>query len=164
MKVINLGVVGFLPGERIKAALRIAEAKVGGEEPIVVVSAQATPPIVSFSSAKLRARGLQQATSGLSCHPDRPEGVEIGPSLGQELRDILLGISLLGDCSPRTLDALLSIGERISTHIFAELLRRKGIPATAVDAGDLLVTDDNYGSANIYRGKSEERTKAYLKN
>lgn len=164
MKVIKFGGKSLLPGERIEAALRIAErAKVGGEEPIVVVSARgdSTDRLLQLGETA-KSKGDYSELLAEFIALQTAEGVEINPSLEQELRDILLGISLLGDCSPRTLDALLSIGERISTHIFAELLRRKGIPTTAVDAGDLLVTDDNFGSANICKWESEEQTKAYF--
>jgi bifunctional aspartokinase / homoserine dehydrogenase 1 len=56
-------------------------------------------------------------------------------------------IGVLGEASPRALDAVASIGERLCIPLLAEALQAGGVPAQAVEATRLIVTDDQYQSA-----------------
>jgi aspartate kinase len=48
----------------------------------------------------------------------------------------------------RALDRLLSFGERLAAALFAAELERRGVPARAVDAGEVgMITDENFGGA-----------------
>jgi bifunctional aspartokinase / homoserine dehydrogenase 1 len=67
----------------------------------------------------------------------------------KQLQPLLDGISLVRDCSPRTLDQLLSSGEWISAQAVAAALRSAGINALAVDARDLVVTDETPQNARV---------------
>lgn len=49
--------------------------------------------------------------------------------------------------SPASVDAAVATGERLSARIVAMLLRQHGVRAVAVDATDIVVTDDVFGSA-----------------
>ena len=65
-----------------------------------------------------------------------------------ELDDLLRGISLVGELTPRSLDYVLSFGERMSVRAVAAHFEKAGIPATPLDAFDAgLVTDSNFGRA-----------------
>ncbi len=66
-----------------------------------------------------------------------------------ELRDLLHGVSLLRECSPRTLDTLMTYGERMSAELVAAALRGEGLPAVAVDTRELIVTDATFGRAQV---------------
>jgi len=57
-------------------------------------------------------------------------------------------IHVLGEASPRALDAIASLGERMSAPLVAAALGQAGIPASAVDTRDVVVTDDGYQSAS----------------
>ena len=65
------------------------------------------------------------------------------------LRQVLTGVALLRQCTPQTLDLILSFGERLSASILAALLPVRGLPARFVDARDWLVTDDRFGAALV---------------
>lgn len=73
--------------------------------------------------------------------------------LFEEMTSIARGISLLRDCSPRALDALVSFGERISSVLFAQAMRmvfKKNQSDKLVlwwDVRDILITDDQFGQA-----------------
>lgn len=56
-------------------------------------------------------------------------------------------VHVLGEATPRVMDAISSLGERLSAGILAALLRRQGCPSQAVDARQLIVTDDTFQSA-----------------
>lgn len=65
-----------------------------------------------------------------------------------ELSDLVRGIALIRELTPRTQDQLASFGERLSARIVAAHLAREGIASRALDAWDAgLVTDGRFGCA-----------------
>lgn len=56
-------------------------------------------------------------------------------------------VLVLGELTPRALDAMTSIGERMSVRIIAAYLRHLGQSAQAIDATELIVTDDTFQGA-----------------
>ena len=71
----------------------------------------------------------------------------VDPLLG-ELDGLVRGIALIRELTPRTMDYLLSFGERISSRIVAAHLTQIGVPARAWDAFDAgLLTDSRNGAA-----------------
>ena len=71
-----------------------------------------------------------------------------------ELKDLLKGVSLVRECSPRTLDLVLSFGERLSAFLMTALLRHKGLNAEYVDARDLVITNSNHGNARVLKDET----------
>jgi aspartate kinase len=66
-----------------------------------------------------------------------------------ELNDLLRGLALVRELTPRTLDLVASYGERWSCRGIARYFEKNGLPAVAVDAYDLgLRTDSRFTSAN----------------
>ncbi|GLI62257.1 hypothetical protein VaNZ11_004863 [Volvox africanus] len=67
-----------------------------------------------------------------------------------ELQQLLIGISIMQDLTPRAKDSLVSFGERLATRIFASYLRAQGVPARQHDAWDLgLTTTDDFTNADV---------------
>ena len=65
-----------------------------------------------------------------------------------ELRSLIDGISLLGEITPRSLDYLLSFGERLSIKIVAAALTDLGQKSCSFTGKDIgIVTDSNFGEA-----------------
>lgn len=79
-----------------------------------------------------------------------------------ELKDILHGVELVQECSLRTKDLIMSFGERLNCTIIAEYLNSTGHKAKMVDARKIIITDDNYGSSNVYLEKSYQKIRDYL--
>jgi aspartate kinase len=78
----------------------------------------------------------------------KDEARSIVTGLIKELEDILTGILLLGEITPKSLDYLMSFGERLSTPIVSFALRDIGSLSeylTGKEAG--ILTDSNYGEA-----------------
>ena len=67
----------------------------------------------------------------------------------QELNDICHGVYLLQEISPKTKDYLLGFGERLSALIISESFNSKGIKTKYIDARELIITDENFGNANV---------------
>jgi aspartate kinase len=56
-------------------------------------------------------------------------------------------VHVLGEVTPRVMDAITSLGERINAHVLAALLRQQGGHAEAIEATELIVTDDTFQNA-----------------
>ncbi|MBN1428563.1 MAG: aspartate kinase [Anaerolineae bacterium] len=56
-------------------------------------------------------------------------------------------VGVLGEATPRALDYTMGLGERISARQIAAVLRAADIPAQAVDATHMIVTDDRFQDA-----------------
>lgn len=74
-----------------------------------------------------------------------------------ECEDMLNGVRLLQELSPKSLDQLVSYGERCSVRIMAARLNQIGVPAQAFDAWEVgMMTDSNFGDALILPSAAEE--------
>ncbi len=56
-------------------------------------------------------------------------------------------IYVLGEVTPRAMDAITSLGERMSARILAALLLYRGGQSEAIDATELIITDDHFQNA-----------------
>ena len=63
------------------------------------------------------------------------------------LEQLLRGICAVGELTPRTSDNVVSYGERLSSVIVTAAFVARGIPATVVDARQVIVTDGQHGRA-----------------
>jgi bifunctional aspartokinase / homoserine dehydrogenase 1 len=66
-----------------------------------------------------------------------------------EIEDICKGIFLLGECSSRTKDKLVSYGELLSAQIVTAVLQANGIKAAYQDSRKLIRTDSHFGNALV---------------
>ena len=56
-------------------------------------------------------------------------------------------VHVLGELTPRAMDVISSFGERINARILAAFLRQQGLKSEAVDATELIITDDKFQNA-----------------
>ena len=77
------------------------------------------------------------------------------------------GTALLRELTPRTLDAISSLGERLCAPIFAATLLELGASGTAIEATELIMTDSFHGGAepqtDATREKSQKRIAPLLR-
>ncbi len=81
---------------------------------------------------------------------DDAERAEVERVLAERLQefDRLCGsIAVLGELTLRGLDLVSGLGERMNAPVLAAVLRAQGVPAEAVDAVEIVVTDTLFGSA-----------------
>jgi len=70
--------------------------------------------------------------------------------LFNQLKELLVGISLIKEQSPKTLDYLQSFGERISARIFSAYLAKAGLASRYFDSWDIgFTSDSNFNNAEI---------------
>ncbi len=79
-----------------------------------------------------------------------------------ELGDLLHGITLVSECSPRTLDLIMSFGERLSAFIVSEAFISRGHEAEMLDAREIVWTNEMFGNARPDKERTERATQAYF--
>ncbi len=84
-------------------------------------------------------------------------------TLTNELEDLLHGVFLLKELSPRTSDLIVSFGERLSAYIMSEFISQSGVSCEMLDARKLIQTDDNFGYAKVDFKATDKNIKAYFK-
>jgi bifunctional aspartokinase / homoserine dehydrogenase 1 len=72
------------------------------------------------------------------------------------------GTALLRELTPRSLDAISSLGERLSAPLVAGALSELGTPSESVEATELIVTDSSHGGADPRMDRTRERSEARL--
>lgn len=83
-------------------------------------------------------------------------------TLFNELEDVLKGISLIRELSPRSMDLILSFGERLSTCLIYEILKSKGLDCQLLDARKLVKTNSNFGMAEVNFEKTNALIQEYF--
>jgi aspartokinase/homoserine dehydrogenase 1 len=80
----------------------------------------------------------------------------------EEVTSLCRGTALLRELTPRALDAISSAGERLSARLLASALCELGLKGVAVEATELIVTDNRFGGAEPLMGPTSERASARL--
>lgn len=66
------------------------------------------------------------------------------------LKDLLYGIFLVLEASPRTMDYVLSFGERFSAFIIALYMQQRGVDTRYLDARKIIKTNHDFGNAQVH--------------
>lgn len=80
-----------------------------------------------------------------------------------EAQRLCEGTALLRELTPRSLDSISSLGERLSAPIIAAALAEDGVRAEPIDATELVVTDSHHGGAEPIREATRSRCEARLR-
>lgn len=79
-----------------------------------------------------------------------------------DLEDILHGVELIHECTLRSMDLILSFGERLSCKLVNLFLNSFGLKSEYIDAREIIVTDDTYSSAKVYFKETYKKIKQRL--
>ncbi|MFV0540263.1 MAG: bifunctional aspartate kinase/homoserine dehydrogenase I [Aestuariibaculum sp.] len=67
----------------------------------------------------------------------------------EALKNLLDGIYLINELSPKTSDKLMGFGEILSSFIIAETMKNRGFNAVCKNSQDLVVTNSNFTKAEV---------------
>ncbi len=81
-----------------------------------------------------------------------------------ELEDILHGIFLVKERTLRSLDYIMSFGERLSAYIIAEAIQCRNVKAEFLDTRSVVRTDSNFGYAKIDFKATNQLIQDHFKN
>jgi aspartate kinase len=84
-------------------------------------------------------------------------------SYNREFENLCHAVNILGEASPRAIDAISSLGERMNIHLMTAYLNDLGTEAEAIEASELILTDDVFGSANPQMDETKARCEARLR-
>lgn len=153
MIVMKFGGSSVANAEAIRRVSSIVAAR-RDRRPAVVVSAmgKTTDRLLEIGSNAVAGR-RQQALDLLKSLEDyhyQEGGLVDGRvrALFEELGELVRGLAVMGEMTPRSVDALSSYGERLSSVIVTEAIRRAGLDAVHVDSRELIVTDDRHTAAS----------------
>ncbi len=164
MKVLKFGGTSVGSVESIKLVIGILEKSISrGERTAVVFSAMGGATNRLIEIGRMAAAGNQEYFELLKVVEERHFATIRGlinvkqqsstfaniKGLFNELEDILRGVSLIRELTDRTLDLIMSFGERLSTNIITEALKNKGIKAEFCDARQLIRTNAHFGKADV---------------
>ena len=176
MKVLKFGGSSVAKPERIKQIIEILKTyQERGEKFTVVCSAfgGVTDSLIAMATKAANAddsylelleafsqRHIQAAKDLLKTDTEKAVLKGLKES-NKTLKDILHGIFLVREASLRTMDYVLSFGERTSNYIIAHALTLHGLPADYLDARDIIVTDKNFGAAKVDLDTTYKNIQAY---
>lgn len=83
--------------------------------------------------------------------------------VSEEGRRLCDGTALLRELTPRALDAISSLGERLSAPLVAAAIQETGAASEAIEATELIVTDAFHGSAEPQMELTRQKSQARLK-
>ena len=157
MIVMKFGGSSVANRSQIEKVLGIVRGRMH-RHPVVVSSAHKGITDALVNAAKLAAAGeLARARGPIDRQREVLLELECPPNLLDpffaELGDLLRGISLVKELSPRSLDYVSSFGERMSVRVIADYFTRQGLRSKAYDVWDLgFVTDSRFGQARPIDG------------
>jgi aspartate kinase len=76
--------------------------------------------------------------------------------------DLCKAIAILGEASPRALDAVASLGERMSVRLLAAMVKDGGMKAQAIESTEFIVTNSHFQNAHPDFKITTEKTRALL--
>jgi aspartate kinase len=79
-----------------------------------------------------------------------------------EFMNFCQAIAILGEATPRALDAVAALGERMSVRLLAAALESAGVPAQYVEATQCIVTDHNFQNAHPDLSATQQRSRLVL--
>ncbi|MBV9506572.1 MAG: lysine-sensitive aspartokinase 3 [Acidobacteriia bacterium] len=161
MIVMKFGGTSVESAAAIQRVAGIVRAR-GDRRPVVVVSAmgKTTNKLLAIASAAIsgdRREYLRQIHDLRDFHSrearmvvplaDRTELDRTLDDHFQELTELVKGLAVLGELTPRSIDAISSYGERLSSYIVTLAFRHFGIPAVHLDSRRVILTDNRHTQA-----------------
>lgn len=167
MRVLKFGGTSVGSVEAIKQTGEIIRATATEDQIVVVVSAVGgvTNKLIALADqAVQRDRAYEESLAklkvlhaGIYAELTGTEDNGFIDKLFMQLGEMCKGIFLLKELTPRTSDYIQSCGERLSSHIIYHYLKVQGIDIQLYDSREYLITDKNFGNANLLWSVSRER-------
>ncbi|HEY5824878.1 MAG TPA: bifunctional aspartate kinase/homoserine dehydrogenase I [Cyclobacteriaceae bacterium] len=163
MKVLKFGGSSAATPERVKSVIDIVKPYLVGEPITIVFSAfgGVTDILIklsqqawtgdesyTFNLKQLEDRHIDAVRSLIAVQKQSSVLAKV-KSTFNELEDVLHGIFLVKERTPRTLDFVMSFGERLSAYIISEAFQDKGIVCEYLDARKVIRTDSHFGHAKV---------------
>jgi aspartate kinase len=174
--VMKFGGTSVANGERIVEVVNLVKARKGRK--VVVVSAMSgvTDSLIKIANSvvSIKNSGVEREVNAfcrdltmkqrkaiftaVTSKSDRSRVLSQSIELIERLKVTLLGVGYLEDLSPKSMDYILSFGERLNILVVSGALNSikvKSTPLTGSEAG--LITDSSFGRARPLHSKSKKK-------
>jgi bifunctional aspartokinase / homoserine dehydrogenase 1 len=161
-----------------KATQIVKDARMEYPRVVVITSAMAGVTNLLLDSATLAAQGkddsLPSAESTLrekhfSAADALIHGEKLREQTKQEINALILSlvdlckaIAVLGEASPRAMDAVASLGERMSVHLLGAVLESAGVKAKTIESTEFVVTNAHFQHAHPDFKATTDKTRQLL--
>jgi aspartate kinase len=179
LQVMKFGGTSVGNAECIARAAQIIAAAARRGPCIAVVSAMSGVTNKLIEAAKRAEDGDRNAGAGIveglrqqhetalaALATDEKERTKVREKMEEALAEgkrLCDGTALLRELTPRTLDAISSLGERLSAPLVAAAVSALGVRSEAVQASELIVTDAFHGGAEPLMELTREKSQKTLK-
>src|SRR3954451_9349682 len=177
--VMKFGGTSVGSAERISQAARLAvDAAHKGHHVVVVTSAMSKVTDSLVDAAQTASRGkwdpavrqqlfdrhraaAEPLTAG-NAHDRQQVLAQVDEQLNR-FEKLCFGLSMVHELTPRLLDAISGTGELLAAPLVAAAIRAAGRPSSPVPATELIVTTDQFGSAEPIADATEAKASARLR-
>ncbi len=165
------------PEAMAQAARLVRQAYEAGRRPVVVTSALSGVTDLLLNTARTAAQGRTEHIPPARQEIQARHRAIVDALLPQGRQDpvwfliqhrldrftqLTEAMAVLGEATPRGLDAVAALGERMSAPLLARVLEVQGVPAVSVDAAEIIVTDDHFQNAVPDMQATRQRVQAHL--
>ncbi|MDC7218810.1 MAG: aspartate kinase [Spirochaetales bacterium] len=162
MKVLKFGGSSVADSEKIKKVVDIVTLST--ENKFVILSAMKGITNALIASAKkaevgdavykelageVRERTLATLGELVKSEPLLAETQRSVEAMLNEYHDILHGVELIRECSLRSMDLIMSFGERLNCTVAAAYMNEAGHKAEFIDAREIIRTDSSFGKGSV---------------
>ncbi|MCL2793168.1 MAG: aspartate kinase [Spirochaetaceae bacterium] len=174
IKVMKFGGSSVQDAEKIKHVCSIVIEESKKSKVALVCSAMKGITDLLLSSAKIAAKGdpgykenieilfskQEKAVNELMSGTFAKDAMtHINEKIIGELKNIIKGVELIKECSPRTLDLIASFGERLNNFIIASYLKSIGQKASYIDSRNIVKTNKQYTRAVVNYDETYKKIK-----
>ncbi len=163
MIVMKFGGTSVQDAAAMERVVTIVKSKMA-YHPIVVVSAMAQITNTLIQCAQLAREGkeaealrLVQGVLAMRHHETIDQLIKDNSSKDllhgkvekylDEIKTLIRGLTILGELTPRSLDAIASYGEQLSSMIISAAMQEHSLKTELVDSRRFMITDENYTKA-----------------
>jgi aspartate kinase len=169
MIVMKFGGTSVESAAAIERVAHIVDDRVS-QKPVVVVSAmgKTTNKLLAIAEAAVegkREKALALLTELCEFHRQESAGLGVDAEVKahfEELAELIKGIVVLAELTPRASDAISAFGERLSSIIVTAGFRRAGLSAVHLDSRSVIVTDRRHTQAAPIFGETYARLAAVV--
>lgn len=154
--VMKFGGTSVADAERMRRCAQLIKERSADHRITVIVSALdgMTEELIALADAAGTANhpAIDARTKEIRRrHEDAAKSLgqpQVVSGLLEQLDRLVLGISMVGELTPRSRDAVISFGERLSAPLFTRALELEGLKARCFTGQEIgLVTDEKFGEA-----------------
>jgi bifunctional aspartokinase / homoserine dehydrogenase 1 len=152
-------------GAREKACVAVVSAMSGVTNRLIEAANQALTGNAKQAVYVMDALRAQHEAALVNLTKKEEKRVRVRKQLDEVLgegRRLCEGTALLRELTPRTLDAISSLGERLSARLVALAVEELGLPSEAIEATELIVTDGFHGGAEPQMELTREKSQARI--